>query len=129
MRRSEDRKRARGSTTEVLTEGIEGLRLHLFRPSTLPAGPHRSLSLSPGICDGGRGQSHLQRSLHLFFAHRRETGERWRLHLPWAHCGLCGPPGEGGCWSSTTLPRGSHSGRPQRSTSHVTHQLARLSAL
>lgn len=34
-----------GSTTEVLTEGIEGLRLHLFRPSTLPAGPRQSLSL------------------------------------------------------------------------------------
>eukprot|EP00064_Thunnus_orientalis_P009731 superscaffoldBa00001254_g9757 len=34
-----------GSTTEVLTEGIEGLRLHLFRPSTLTAGPRQSLSL------------------------------------------------------------------------------------
>ncbi|KAK1894711.1 tRNA (guanine(37)-N1)-methyltransferase [Dissostichus eleginoides] len=30
------------STTEVLTEGIEGLRLHLFRPSSLPAGETRN---------------------------------------------------------------------------------------
>ncbi|MEQ2177737.1 hypothetical protein GOODEAATRI_006706, partial [Goodea atripinnis] len=34
-----------GSTTEVLTEGIQGLRLHLFRPSTLPAGLRRDISL------------------------------------------------------------------------------------
>lgn len=44
-----------GSTTEVLTEGIEGLRLHLFRPSTLPAGPPPEPQPSLGICDGGRG--------------------------------------------------------------------------
>lgn len=34
-----------GSTTEVLTEGNKGLRLHLFWPSTLPAGPRRAPSL------------------------------------------------------------------------------------
>lgn len=55
--------------------------------------------------------------------------KRWRLHLPRARCGLRGPPGEGGCRASTTLPRGSHSGRPQCGTSRVTCQLARISLL
>ncbi|KAG7237245.1 hypothetical protein INR49_032578, partial [Caranx melampygus] len=62
-----------GSTAEVLTEGIEGLRLHLFRPSTLPAGLHQSLSLLLASVMGARGQSHLQRSLHLFFPCGKET--------------------------------------------------------
>lgn len=42
------------STTEVLTEGIEGLRSHLFQPSTLPAGLRQSLSLLLASVMGAR---------------------------------------------------------------------------
>lgn len=84
---------------------------------------------SPGICDGSPGQSHLQRLLHLFLALRKRRGEaleapsaegsRWSLQPAWGK-GLVGL-----CDSAT----GSHSGRPQHGTSHVTCQLARLSPL
>lgn len=48
-----------GSTTEVLTERIEGLRLHLFRPSTLPAGPRWSLCLLLASVMGARASPAL----------------------------------------------------------------------
>ncbi|KAI9516030.1 hypothetical protein NQZ68_020558 [Dissostichus eleginoides] len=113
------------STTEVLTEGIEGLRLHLFRPSSLPAGSRLGLSLLLASVMGARASptSSARSTSYLLVEERRET-----LEAPSADallC-LCGPPGEGGCWASATLPQGSHSGRPQRGTSHVTCQLARL---
>ena len=109
-----------GSTTEVLTEGIEGLRLHLFRPSTLPAGSRQSLSLLLASVMGAGASPTYRRSLHLFSFLLVEE-KRWRLHLPRASPRSLRPArGKGGCWASTTLPRGSHSGRPQRGTSHVT---------
>lgn len=54
MRKERGQEESAGSTTEVLTEGIEGLRLHLFRPSTLPAGPRQNLSLLLASVMGAR---------------------------------------------------------------------------
>ena len=62
------------STTEVLTEGNEGLRLHLFWPSTLPAGPCRGISLLLASVMGAGGQRLLRRSPHLSFTRGRKTG-------------------------------------------------------
>ncbi|GLD62466.1 uncharacterized protein AKAME5_001418300 [Lates japonicus] len=103
-----------GSTTEVLTEGIEGLRLHLFRPSTLPAGLRQSLSLLLASVMGAGGQSPppaLAPPLLFLVEERRET-----LEAPSAEGSppvSVARPGKGVAGASAALPRGSRSGRPQ----------------
>lgn len=96
-----------GSTTEVLTEGMEGLRLHLFRPSTLPAGPRRGLQSSPGICERSRGPVPPPVFAPPLLSLWKEDESRWGLHLLRARHDLRCPSGEGGCWASTALPWGS----------------------
>ncbi|KAK5886197.1 hypothetical protein CesoFtcFv8_017253 [Champsocephalus esox] len=65
------------STTEVLTEGIEGLRLHLFRPSSLPAGSRLGLSLLLASVMGARASptSSARSTSYLLVEERRETLE------------------------------------------------------
>lgn len=118
-----------GSTTEVLTEGIEGLRLHLFRPSTLPAGPPPEPQPSPGICDGGRGPvpPPAPRSQLFLWLQRERRGNAGGSICRGLAAASAARLGKGGCWAFTAQPRGSHSGRAQRGTSHVTCQLVRLS--
>lgn len=110
------------STTEVLTEGSEGLRLHLFWPSTLPAGPRRGLCLLLASVMGAGASASSG-------AHRTSSslaGERQEM--------LEAPSAEGSprslrpAWGKG-VRRGSRSGGAQRGTSHVTCQLVRLSAL
>ena len=70
------------STTEVLTEGIEGLRLHLFRPSSLPAGSRLGLSLLLASAMGARASpTSSARSTSYLLAEERDE-KHWRLHLP-----------------------------------------------
>lgn len=87
-----------GSTTEVLTEGIEGLRLHLFRPSTLPAGPRQSLSLLLASVMGARASptSSAHSASSLLVGERRAMleapsaeGSLWSLRPAWGR-GLLG---------------------------------------
>lgn len=92
------------STTEVLTEGTEGLRLHLFWPSTLPARPQHSLSLLlASVMQAGASPSSGAHSSSSLLAGEK----RWRLHLLRARCGLRSPPGERGYAGP---PRLSHGG-------------------
>ncbi|KAI3367772.1 hypothetical protein L3Q82_026618, partial [Scortum barcoo] len=98
--------------------GIEGAEIAPVPAQHPPSRASPEPQPSPGICDGGRGQSHLQLSLYLFFACRRERREA--LEAPSAEGSprsLCGPPGEGGCWAAMTLPRGSHRKRHPEVTS------------
>lgn len=70
--RERGQEESEGSTTEVLTEGIEGAEIAPV-PAQQPLSRASPESRpSPGICDGGQGQSHLQRLLHLSFARGRE---------------------------------------------------------
>ncbi|CAB1436218.1 unnamed protein product [Pleuronectes platessa] len=100
MRRSEDRKGARGSTTEVLTEGIEGLRLHLFRPGSLSAGPRPSLSLLLASVMGARASptSSARSTSPLLVEGRRGAREAPSAEgSPWSLWpGAAGPPRLGG---------------------------------
>lgn len=117
------------STTEVLTEGNKGLRLHLFWPSTLPAGPrHRlSLLLASVMGAGASASSGARHASSSLAGERQET-----LEAPSAE----GSPrslwpawGKGVRRASAAKARGSRSGGARRGTSHVTCQLVRLSLL
>lgn len=117
------------STTEVLTEGNKGLRLHLFWPSTLPAGPRRRLSLllASVMGAGASASSGARRASSSLAGERQET-----LEAPSAE----GSPrslwptwGKGVRRASAAKARGSGSGGARRGTSHVTCQLVRLSLL
>lgn len=65
------------STTEVLTEGNGGLRLHLFWPSTLPAGPRRGISLllASVMGAGASASSGARRTSSSLAGERQETLE------------------------------------------------------
>lgn len=122
------------STAEVLTEGNEGLRLHLFWPSTLPAGPPPwFFSLLLASVTGAGGQRLLRRSPHLVFTRGRKTGNAGGSICQGLAAVSAGPPGGeggGGCARAyAAQARGSRSGGARRGTSHVTRQLVRLSLL
>lgn len=98
------------STTEVLTEGNEGLRLHLFWPSTLPAGPRRGISLllASVMGAGASTSSGAHRTSSSLAGERQETleapsaeGSRWSLWPAW---------GKGVRRAYAAKARGSHSG-------------------
>lgn len=84
------------STAEVLTEGNEGLRLHLFWPSTLPAGPPPwFFSLLLASVTGAGGQRLLRRSPHLVFTRGRKTGNAGGSICRGLAAVSAGPPGGG----------------------------------
>lgn len=107
------------STTEVLTEGTEGLRLHLFWLSTLPARPQHRLSLLlASVIQAGASPSSSARSISSLLAGEKK---RWKLHLLRARCGLRSPPGERGCAGPPRLSHGGLAVEDHSVAHHMSH--------
>lgn len=102
MRRSEDRKRA---PLRCWQRGTRGWDCTCSGPAPSQQGPAVVSAFSWHLWWGpGPAPPPVLTTPRL---HSREKDrKRWRLHLPRARGGLCGPPGERGCAGPTQLRRG-----------------------